>query len=178
MKHFNHYINGEFSPGSEHFESTNPANGEPWATFPAATESESNHAIRSANKALFEGEWASLTATDRGKLLRKLGDLIAQNSAALGELETTDSGKLAAETTAQSRYVADYYYYYAGLADKIQGEVLPIDKPEMHSYFFQQQKSLQLSQLATPLLLRPLNKRQPLYLNSPNWLTRQVFHQG
>lgn len=131
MKHFNHYINGEFSPGSEHFESTNPANGEPWATFPAATESESNHAVESANKALFEGEWASLTATDRGKLLRKLGDLVAQNAAVLGELETTDSGKLAAETTAQSRYVADYYYYYAGLADKIQGEVLPIDKPDM-----------------------------------------------
>ncbi len=42
--------------------------------------------------------------------------------------------KLAVETRAQSSYVADYYYYYAGLADKIQGEVLPIDKPDMQVF--------------------------------------------
>lgn len=131
MQHFKHYINGEFSDGSDHFESINPANGKSWATFPAATEAESNLAIESANTALFEGPWASLTATARGKLLHKLGELIAQNAEILGELETRDSGKLAIETKTQSRYVADYYYYYAGLADKIQGEVLPIDKPDM-----------------------------------------------
>ncbi|MGE4570648.1 MAG: aldehyde dehydrogenase [Gammaproteobacteria bacterium] len=131
MQHFKHYINGEFSDGSEHFESTNPANGKPWATFPAATEQESNHAIESSHEALFSGPWADYSATERGKLLHKLGDLIAQNASVLGELETRDSGKLALETKTQSRYVADYYYYYAGLADKIQGEVLPIDKPDM-----------------------------------------------
>lgn len=134
MQHFKHYINGEFSAGSNHFKSINPANNKPWATFPAATETESNHAIESAHKALFNGPWANYSATERGKLLHKLGDLIAQNAAILGELETTDSGKLAIETKTQSSYVADYYYYYAGLADKIQGEVLPIDKPDMHVF--------------------------------------------
>ena len=134
MKHFKHYINGKFSEGSEKFETLNPANGKPWATFPAATEQESNLAIESAHDALYEGEWSKLNATQRGKLIHKLGDLIANNASELGELETQDSGKLAAETKAQSSYVADYYYYYAGLADKIQGEVLPIDKPNMQVF--------------------------------------------
>ena len=134
MKHFKHFINGKFSEGSEKFETLNPANGKPWATFPAASEEESIFAIESAHNALYEGPWSKLNATQRGKLIHRLGDLIAKNASELGELETRDSGKLAVETKAQSSYVADYYYYYAGLADKIQGEVLPIDKPNMQVF--------------------------------------------
>ena len=134
MEHFKHYINGKFSSGSERFETLNPANGMPWATFPSATEDESNLAIESAHKALYEGPWSSYTPTQRGKLIHKLGDLISKHASELGDLETRDSGKLAVETRAQSSYVSDYYYYYAGLADKIQGEVLPIDKPDMRVF--------------------------------------------
>ena len=134
MQTFKHYINGRFSEGTEKFESLNPANGKPWAQFPAATEREVNQAVEAAETALFSGEWASLTATQRGKLLRNLGDLIVEYAHELGDLETTDSGKLAKETRAQSAYVADYYHYYAGLADKIQGEVIPIDKPDLHVF--------------------------------------------
>ena len=134
MEQFKHYINGKFSSGVDHFETLNPANGKPWATFPAASEEESNMAIESAHDALYKGPWAEYTATERGKLLHKLGDLISKHANELGELETRDSGKLAVETRAQSKYVADYYYYYAGLADKIQGEVLPIDKPNMRVF--------------------------------------------
>ena len=134
MEQFKHYINGKFSSGVDHFETLNPANGQPWATFPAASEEESNMAIESAHDALYKGPWAEYTATERGKLLHKLGDLISKHANELGELETRDSGKLAIETRSQSKYVADYYYYYAGLADKIQGEVLPIDKPNMRVF--------------------------------------------
>jgi len=134
MEQFKHYINGKFISGVDHFETLNPANGKPWATFPAASEEESNMAIESAHDALYKGPWAEYTATERGKLLHKLGDLISKHSNELGELETRDSGKLAIETRSQSKYVADYYYYYAGLADKIQGEVLPIDKPNMRVF--------------------------------------------
>ena len=134
MEHFKHYINGKFSSGSERFETFNPANGMPWATFPSATEDESNFAIESAHKALYDGAWSSLTPTQRGKLIHRLGDLISEHASELGDLETRDSGKLAVETRAQSSYVSDYYYYYAGLADKIQGEVLPIDKPDMRVF--------------------------------------------
>ena len=134
MEHFKHYINGKFSSGSERFETLNPANGMPWATFPSATEDESNFAIESAHKAIYDGAWSSLTPTQRGKLIHRLGDLISEHASELGDLETRDSGKLAVETRAQSSYVSDYYYYYAGLADKIQGEVLPIDKPDMRVF--------------------------------------------
>ena len=134
MEHFKHYINGKFSSGSERFETLNPANGMPWATFPSATEDESNFAIESAHKALYDNAWSSLTPTQRGKLIHRLGDLISEHASELGDLETRDSGKLAVETRAQSSYVSDYYYYYAGLADKIQGEVLPIDKPDMRVF--------------------------------------------
>ena len=72
--------------------------------------------------------------TARGKLLYKLAELVEANAQKLGQVETTDSGKLAAETTMQTRYVADYYRYYAGLADKIEGATLPIDKPDMHVF--------------------------------------------
>lgn len=134
MEQFSHYINGKFEAGAEQFESINPATEKPWAIFPAATEEEVNRAVEAADTALFKGEWAEMNATQRGKLLRKLGDLIVENAQILGELETLDSGKLATETRAQSAYVADYYYYYAGLADKIQGEVIPIDKPDLHVF--------------------------------------------
>lgn len=134
MKKFKQYINGQFEEGSEHFEGINPATGEPWAIFPAATEADVNRAVDAAEAALLSGEWASMTATQRGKMLRKLADLIAEHATDLGDLETTDSGKLAKETRAQTGYVADYYLYYAGLADKIQGDVIPIDKPDMHVF--------------------------------------------
>jgi len=93
-----------------------------------------NRAVDAAETALYSGLWSTMTATQRGKLLRTLADLISEHATELGDLETTDSGKLAKETRMQTGYVADYYLYYAGLADKIQGDVIPIDKPDLHVY--------------------------------------------
>ena len=64
----------------------------------------------------------------------ELADRVATRASHLGEIETRDTGKLAVETRGQSAYVADYYRYYAGLADKIQGDTLPIDKPDLHVF--------------------------------------------
>jgi aldehyde dehydrogenase (NAD+) len=130
------YIDGEWCDAVDgaQLESVNPATGEIWATAAVAGEVEVKRAVAAASRALKSGPWAEMNATQRGKLLRKLGDLIAENSHMLGEIETIDSGKLAKETRAQTGYVSDYYYYYAGLADKIQGATLPIDKPDMHVY--------------------------------------------
>jgi acyl-CoA reductase-like NAD-dependent aldehyde dehydrogenase len=93
-----------------------------------------DRAVSAAKRALYDGPWASMTATGRGKLIRRLGDLVAENADRLGELDTIDSGKLARETRSQTHYVADYYWYYAGLADKIEGATLPIDKPDLHVF--------------------------------------------
>ena len=116
------------------FESINPASGEPWAIMPAASEADVDRAVSAAKRALYDGPWASMTATQRGKLIRRLGDLVHEHAGNLGEVETIDSGKLARETRSQTRYVADYYWYYAGLADKIEGATLPIDKPDLHVF--------------------------------------------
>ncbi|MED6328241.1 MAG: aldehyde dehydrogenase [Actinomycetota bacterium] len=130
------YIDGEFCEASDgnRFTSVNPATGEEWASAPGATADDVDRAVRAARRALTGGEWSTLTATQRGRLLYRLADLVAEAAHHLGSVETTDSGKLAAETRAQSAYVADYYRYFAGLADKIQGDTLPIDKPDLHVY--------------------------------------------
>ena len=136
MKHYQMYIDGEWCDAADGatLQSINPANGKAWATVAVAGEAEVNRAVAAADRALKQGAWAEMNATQRGKLLRKLGDLISTKVKHLGDIESTDSGKLAKETHGQTGYVSDYYYYYAGLADKIEGATLPIDKPNMHVY--------------------------------------------
>ncbi|MBC8363526.1 MAG: aldehyde dehydrogenase [Actinobacteria bacterium] len=136
MNDYPMYIDGGFCEASDggRFDSVNPATGLVWATAPAATEEDVDRAVRAARRALHEGEWATMTPTQRGKVLFRLADLVEEHAEILGSVETTDSGKLAVETRGQSAYVAEYYRYYAGLADKIQGATLPIDKPDMHVY--------------------------------------------
>ncbi|MCP4821989.1 MAG: aldehyde dehydrogenase [Shimia sp.] len=134
--HYQLYIDGAWTEGSEGqtMASQNPATGQEWATFACASEADVDTAIRAARRALNDPSWRDLTQTQRGKLLYRLADLIEKHAVEIGEIETTDSGKLLTETASQSAYVGDYYRYYAGLADKIEGAVLPIDKPDMHVF--------------------------------------------
>ncbi|MGV1831798.1 aldehyde dehydrogenase [Agrobacterium vitis] len=131
MQRFQLYIDGAFSDGEARFESLDPATGEVWADMPEAREADVDRAVETAHAALYDGPWAKMTATQRGKLIYRLADLIAANAPKLAELETRDTGKIIRETSSQIAYVADYYRYYAGLADKIEGSTLPIDKPDM-----------------------------------------------
>ncbi|ACM39093.1 MULTISPECIES: aldehyde dehydrogenase [Rhizobium/Agrobacterium group] len=131
MQRFQLYIDGTFSDGEARFESLDPATGEVWADMPEAREADVDRAVETAHAALYDGPWAKMTATQRGKLIYRLADLIAANAQRLAELETRDTGKIIRETSSQIAYVADYYRYYAGLADKIEGSTLPIDKPDM-----------------------------------------------
>ena len=136
LPHFQMFIDGAWSEGhaGQVMTTQNPATGEDWATFACAGPQDVDRAIAAARRVLNDASWRDMTQTQRGKLLYRLGDLIAENAAALGLLETTDSGKLLSETATQTAYVGDYYRYYAGLADKIEGAVLPIDKPDMHVF--------------------------------------------
>ena len=72
------------------------------------------------------GAWPALSPSQRGALLRKLGDLITDNAEWLARVEMKDNGKLLAELIMQMRYMSNYYYYYGGLADKMEGAVIPI----------------------------------------------------
>ncbi len=125
-------INGGWVDASDgaRFDSTNPATGEVWSTIPEATDADVNAAVEAADAAL-DGPWGQMTATARGKCLGRLADLLAANSEAIGRIETTDTGKMFKETAWQATYIAEYLHFYAGAADKIHGETLPIDKPDM-----------------------------------------------
>lgn len=131
MQRFQQYIDGAFSDGAAQFESLDPATGQPWALMPEARRDDVNRAVDAAGRAFDAPEWSGMSASQRGKLLLRLADLLAENSQRLAELETRDTGKIIRETSAQIAYVAEYYRYYAGLADKIEGAYLPIDKPDM-----------------------------------------------
>ncbi len=131
MQQFHHYIGGQFEAGSAQFDSLDPATGRPWAKMPEANSADVDRAVEAAEDAFFAPDWADMTASQRGKLLLRLADLVTQNAQHLAELETRDTGKIIRETSAQIAYVAEYYRYYAGLADKIEGAHLPIDKPDM-----------------------------------------------
>jgi aldehyde dehydrogenase (NAD+) len=134
--HYQLFIDGKWTEGStgQVMTSLNPASGVGWATFACAASQDVDRAITAARRVLDEPSWRDMTQTQRGKLLFRLADLIEENADHLGKIETTDSGKLLAETSSQTKYVAEYYRYYGGLADKIEGAVLPIDKPDMHVF--------------------------------------------
>jgi aldehyde dehydrogenase (NAD+) len=110
------------------YASTDPFTGQPWAHVPDAAAADVDDAVAAARAAL-AGPWGQLTATQRGRLLHRLGDLIARDAGRLAELETRDNGKLLREMSGQLAGLPDWYYYYAGLADKVQGSVIPSDKP-------------------------------------------------
>lgn len=134
--HYKLFIDGAWVEGGDGqvMASLNPATGQEWATFACASASDVERAISAARRVLNDPVWRDMSQTQRGKLLYRLADLIEEHAQRIGEIETTDSGKLLAETASQSAYVGDYYRYYAGLADKIEGSVLPIDKPHMHVF--------------------------------------------
>ncbi|MGI9351011.1 MAG: aldehyde dehydrogenase [Rhizobiaceae bacterium] len=125
-------IGGKWLPSSTGatFDSFDPASGKVWAKVPEASEADVNAAVEAAQVA-FNGKWGNMTPTQRGKCLRNLGDLLAENSEHLGRIETRDTGKMFKETAWQATYIAEYFHFYAGAADKIHGDTLPIDKPDM-----------------------------------------------
>jgi aldehyde dehydrogenase (NAD+) len=130
------FIGGEWvdAISGETFPTDNPFTGKPWAQIPKGNAQDADRAARAAHRAFTSGEWPKLNASRRGALLRKLGDLIADKSKYLAEVEVRDNGKLYAEMSAQTGYMAQWYYYYGGLADKIEGRVIPSDKPDMLNY--------------------------------------------
>jgi acyl-CoA reductase-like NAD-dependent aldehyde dehydrogenase len=115
------------------YASTDPYTGQPWAHVPDADAGDVDDAVAAARAAL-DGPWGKLTATQRGKLLHRLGDLIERDASWLAELETRDNGKLLREMAGQMAGLPEWYYYFAGLADKVQGSVIPSDKPNFLVY--------------------------------------------
>ncbi|MBB5411264.1 aldehyde dehydrogenase (NAD+) [Paraburkholderia sp. HC6.4b] len=136
--HFQLYIDGQFESGAATFGSVNPATGEVWAQMPEARNDEVNRAVDAASRALTDPAWAGITASARGKLLHRLAELLEKAAPRLAEIETNDTGKIIRETSSQIAYVAEYYRYYAGIADKLEGSHIPVDKPDMQVWLDRQ----------------------------------------
>ena len=135
MEYYKNYINGLFkdSHSKKTFQTIDPSTEEPWANIAAAGEEDVNDAVNAASEA-FKGEWSEFLPKQRSKVLRAIGDLLLENTDLLGKIETKDTGKILKETKFQANYIAEFYYYYAGLVDKIEGSTLPIDKPDMQVF--------------------------------------------
>src|SRR5699024_7722239 len=120
------FINNELVPASDGgtFESINPATGQPFAEISSATASDIDTAVAGAHEAC--AGWWRTDARRRAGALYRLGELIERNSKHLAEIETTDNGRPIRETYAQAGLYSQWYKYFAGLADKVQGRTIPV----------------------------------------------------
>jgi aldehyde dehydrogenase (NAD+) len=129
------FIDGQWTNGSDGktFAAINPFNQEPWASIPAATEADVNAAIAAARRA-YETRWRHTTGIERAALLCRLAALLEDNADPMSLLETTDNGKVIRETRSQMLFAARLFRFYAGYADKIWGNVIPLDQPQIFDF--------------------------------------------
>ncbi|EJZ11130.1 aldehyde dehydrogenase [Mycolicibacterium vaccae] len=139
MKKYNLFIGGEHvAPESgSWFDTENPYTAATWAQIPEGTAEDVDKAARAAHDALHRGAWSEMSPSQRGAVLRRIGDVIADRARELAEVEVLDNGKLFSEMYGQLTYLPQWFYYYGGLADKIEGTVVPVDKK---GYFLYTQK--------------------------------------
>lgn len=135
MEKYLMFINGEWEDSSdrERFDTTNPYNQKVWATIPQATELDVDKAINVA-RSTFEKNWKRTSGLTRANMMMKLADLIDENAQKLAEIETKDNGKIIRETKNQMHFAARNYRFFAGYADKLYGEVIPLDDVNVFDY--------------------------------------------
>ncbi|MBX3032222.1 MAG: aldehyde dehydrogenase [Chloroflexi bacterium] len=128
------YVDGHWrdSASGETFASVDPYRAERWAEIPTATAQDVDDAVRAARRAA--GPWRRMFGKDRGRLMRQLARLVDQHAESLAVIETRDNGKLLREMRGQVRSIPDYLDYWSGWADKVFGQVVPLDKPGIFHY--------------------------------------------
>jgi aldehyde dehydrogenase (NAD+) len=131
---YGHWIGGaEHGPASRAtFPSYNPTTGRVWGDFALGDAADVDAAVTSA-KAAF-AKWKAISPTRRGRLLMRWADAIHANADKIGRIETSQNGKLLNEMVLQARIVPDWLYYYGGLADKVEGRVIPLDRTSVLNY--------------------------------------------
>ncbi|SHI31511.1 aldehyde dehydrogenase [Pollutimonas bauzanensis] len=134
LHEYGNWINGREQPSSATMDSMNPYTQKAWARVAEGTAGDVDQAVRAARAAFETGPWSEMTATQRAALLRRLGDIIKRDAEDLARCESTDNGKLYKEMLGQWQYLPEWFYYNAGLADKLQGDVIPSDRPNFMIY--------------------------------------------
>jgi phenylacetaldehyde dehydrogenase len=136
------FINGQWSDAAsgKTFETPNPATGETLARVAEGDAEDIDRAVRAARKAFEEGPWSTMTASERGRIIWRIGDLILEHTDELAQLESLDNGKpFVVAQAADVPLAADLFHYMAGWATKIEGNTINISVPYMpganfHSY--------------------------------------------
>ena len=129
------YIGGEWVPphSGRAIASIDPATETVWAEVAEADEEDVNRAVEAARAAM-RGPWKTkITASERGALLAKLAGLLRRDAARLAELESRDNGKPLRDTIGEVNRAIDWFVYFAGAADKLEGEQIPI-RPNALAY--------------------------------------------
>ncbi|MDR7481278.1 MAG: aldehyde dehydrogenase [Armatimonadota bacterium] len=111
-----------------------PATGEKWAMVPSAGPADVDRAVAAARKALGNPAWRDISPAARAGLLRDLAERIKREATRLAELETRTNGKIIRETTAQMTVIPHWFHYFAGAADKLFGQVIPLEKTTVFNY--------------------------------------------
>ncbi len=129
------HIDGQAQAGRQgrSFAAVNPTDGQPWGRFVESDAADVDAAVCAAVQAL-EGPWGQLSPTRRGRLMMAWGDQIAAHAQQIAELESTQNGKLLSEMLAQARVASDWLYYFGGLADKVEGRVIPLERRSVLNY--------------------------------------------
>jgi phenylacetaldehyde dehydrogenase len=135
------YINGDFvdAAAGETFETLDPATGEVLAEVARGEAEDIDRAVRAARKA-FEGPWSKLNPSERGRIVHRIGDLIAEHADELAELDSLDNGKpVGVAKAADMALAADLFWYMAGAATRLNGGTISPSVPympgaEFHAY--------------------------------------------
>src|SRR4029078_7358494 len=140
LKEYQTYIDGKWCDAStgKKFQTHDPYTGEPWALIPECDARDVERACEAAWRAFDKGPWPAMTQSARGKMLRRVGALIEQHAEHLAQIEVRDNGKLMSEMHAQTKYLPEWFYYYAALADKTQGAVVPAARPDHFTYILKE----------------------------------------
>jgi aldehyde dehydrogenase (NAD+) len=133
---FANHIGGVDTPAADSriFTSVNPTTGREWGSFALSASQDVDAAVRTAHDAFARGPWSRLSPTRRGRLMMKWGDLIADNAETIARTETQQNGKLLTEMRVQATAAKEWLYYFGGLADKVEGRVIPLDRTSVFNY--------------------------------------------
>lgn len=137
MKTYQYFADGQWhDPASaEWIDSENPAIGEVWARIPNCNSTDVDAAVSAAQRCFHEGPWRQMHPAERGRVLRRIGDVVTANADRLAEVETRDNGKLPSQIRpALTSWLTDSFYYYAGMCDKFEGSLLPAEAPDILNY--------------------------------------------
>ena len=139
MQTFKYFAANEWhEPASgKYFDSENPTTGEVWAQVPDCNAEDVARAVAAAKSAYYGGPWGRMHAAERGRLMRRIGDVISKHADRLGAIETQDNGKLAKNITPSLKpdaWQVDSFHYYGGMCDKFEGRLIPAEVPDMHNY--------------------------------------------